>query len=255
MSPLACDTVGFAQERLADLLPRVRDAGYDAVEVSWPRVLREFPGARNPAATLRSLLEEHGLTLSGLRIADAAAESERTVAETLELLREHMRRAYELGLRSVTIAAGSRRSQPLEFLTRQLVEAAATARDLGLTVALLNAGGTRLEQIEDLRWLTFELRDADVRLALDTGACHEAGVNPRDAIAEFADLIAAVRLGDRIGKRAVPLGEGETNVPAILEDLGRHGHTGPLILAPPRADYASLVLAKDTIASLLAKLG
>jgi len=65
----------------------------------------------------------------------------------------------------------------------------------------------------------------------------------------------SARIGDRIGRRPVPLGQGETNVPAIIEHLHQIGYTGWVSVEPsanPLADkFASLAAARQYLTALI----
>ena len=98
-----------------------------------------------------------------------------------------------------------------------------------------------MEQIEDLRYLLHVVDHPRLFLVNDTGQFQSAAVNPRYLLTEFGERLALVHLSDRIGKRAVPIGRGEMNVPAIVEHLGKIGYNGWLVVDQEFADYADAV--------------
>jgi len=129
-----------------------------------------------------------------------------------------------------------------------LVEAVENALDLvssrapDLRLAILNRCGSRVEQLEDLLLILQRIEQTPLRLALDAVEFHRASVNPRDALRGWIDRLSVVRLADMAGGRIVPLGEGEINIPALLERLSTGGFDGTLVVAgivPPGTDPAA----------------
>jgi len=233
---LSCTTGCVTAWPLRDALPAVRDAGYEAVELSWAQVEREFIGARDPAAALSALLKEHDLTLSSLRVADMTATDQAELGEAVSVIREQMEFAPGLGLTAVSLKGGDRRQQSLEVLRDGLTAVLRHAEGSGITICLGNAAGNRIEQIEDLRWMFLKTGHSRLGVLNDTGQFHASSVNPRDVLREFGDLVGLMHLTDRIGKRSVPLGEGEMNVPAIVQHARDVGYDGWLVVDADRPD-------------------
>ncbi len=144
------------------------------------------------------------------------------------------------------LAADTRlsRKASVEALVAALEEALdlVSSRAPGLSLAILNRFGSRVEQLEDLLLVLQRIEQAPLRLALDAAGFHRACVNPRDALRGWIDRLSVVRLADMAGGRIVPLGEGEINIPALLERLGTGGFDGTLVVAglvPPGTDPAA----------------
>jgi sugar phosphate isomerase/epimerase len=252
---LSCNAHCLIDRPLRDALPAIRDAGYDSVELNWRLVERELATARDRLGALRALLEEHGLAVSALRVADMAAVHDSELGRVTSEIRRHMGFARSLGLSAVVLGAGDRRQQPLALLTsglRMIVEATGEP-DTRLDLA--NARDTTIEQMEDLRQLLLEINHPRLSLALDAGQFHRAAVNPCDVLREFSDHVGLIRLNDRIGRRCVPLGQGEMNVPAIVERARRSGYDGWLIVDPelndPRETLQYLADARAFLETLL----
>jgi sugar phosphate isomerase/epimerase len=220
---------------LQNLLPLVRDAGFEAVELAWPQVEASFPRVRDRAAAVRSLLEENGLVLSGIQAADLAGVREDQLCEAVGTVRMHMQAARAFSVAAVNVRAGERKRQSLEMLITQLDAILRTADELDLNVNLANACGTRIEQLEDIHAVLLESNHARLRLLVDTGQFQEAAVNPRDALRAFAPRIGLIRIGDRAGRRWTLPGRGETNVGAIIEHARDMGYDSWLVVEPPPA--------------------
>ena len=141
--------------------------------------------------------------------------------------------AHDLGLSSVNLTVGDRKRQPFSAVLDLLDRVLPRAEALGINLNLANARGTRIEQIDDLHSVMMQTTHPRLRILLDAGQFHEAAVNPTDVLSVFGDRIGVIRLGDRIGRRRVPPGEGEVNVLAFLEHAIQIGYEGELILEPP----------------------
>lgn len=239
---------------LHEALPALREIGYEAVELTWARIEREFASARDPLTAVAALLDEHGLALSGLNIADLAATHQDELGEAMVILRHQMSFARQLGATSVHLRGGDRRRQTLPMFTTGLDLVLGEAEDLGLDVCLANACGSRIEQIEDLRRVFLAMDHPQLRVLNDTGQFHLSAVNPRDVTAEFADRISAIRLTDRIARRCVPLGQGEINVQAVIEHAQRIGYAGWLVVAADGLDRDGTIRYLSQGRSYLASL-
>jgi sugar phosphate isomerase/epimerase len=252
---LSCSAHCLRDRPLRDALPAIRDAGFDAVEVDWRLVERELASARDKPAALQALLEEHDLTLAGVRIADMAAVDESELRQVVTEIRRQMGLVSQLGLPMVTTGAGDRRQQPLEVLTTGLRMALQAAVEADLSLAVVNARDSAVEQIDSLRQLFLEIDHPRLQLLLDAGQFHESAVNPCDVLREFGDRIGLIRISDRIGRRCVPLGQGEMNVPAIIERTRRSGYDGWLVvdsrIANPREAPQYLADARAYLHTLL----
>lgn len=232
MMHLSCSTAPFAFESLRNLLPAVRAAGFDRVEVDASRLERQLAGVRDRAAALRMLLDENGLALSGVVLPPIDAREAANLCDEVATLRERMRFAAASSASCVIVSAGDRRRTALEPLTQVLLAAAREADNLNLQMLLGNLNDSRVEQLDDLHYILLEVEHPRFHLQLDAGEFHSAAVDPRHPIAAFIDRTAQVRIADRIGRREVTLGVGETNVPAVMASLLRHRFAGDVVLVP-----------------------
>ena len=206
-----------------------------------PFVLNDLGRTRDAAAALHTHLDENGLALSGLNLSAIASPTQRTLCDQVASLREQMDFAQEMGLDTVNVSAGPRDGQSIEKLVLCLDAILPSAVEAGLIVNLTNARGSRVENLSDLRFVMRSVRQDNLRVLIDCPQFHEAGINPRDAIAEFGDRTTAVRLGDRRGRRQVALSRGDANIPAILEDLERLGFNGWLVMESPTGGATQVV--------------
>jgi len=227
---ISCSTTGLMDMPLAEALPLIRQAGCEAVELSWSHVQADFPSAPRCVSLMQQLLDESGLVLSGLRLTDLRVEDPRDWAPIVTQIREQLAFAGLLGCASVNVYAGDRKTQSIAQLASGLEQVLIAAGELGLTLHLANRLGSRIEQLEDLRQVFADVAHPALGVLVDVGQFLAAAVNPRDVLAEFQYHIGCVHLSDRIGKRPVPIGRGKVNLPGVLADLKQMHYNDWLVI-------------------------
>lgn len=252
---LSCHAHCLRDRPLREALPAIREIGYEAVEVDWPRVQREFSTTTACDEMLKAVLEENDLHLSSISVSPVDAIDEMEIEPLLAGLTAQIAATTALHLPAVIVRAGDRRQQPFEMLTRFLRLLLDRVSGAGMVLQVANALDSTLEQIEDFRQLFMEIDHPGLRLALDAGQFHCAAVNPCNVIGEFAHRLGLLRMNDRIGRRIVPLGQGEMNVRAIIERARRSGYDGWLViqaaLPNPREGLQYLADARAYLHALL----
>jgi L-ribulose-5-phosphate 3-epimerase len=74
-----------------------------------------------------------------------------------------------------------------------------------------------------------------IKVNYDSGNSASLGYHPRDEFAAYGDRVGSVHVKDRVrGGGTVPLGAGDTDLPAFFESLGEIGYAGPLVLQVAR---------------------
>ena len=232
---LSCNAHCLRGRPLRDALAAVREIGYEAVEVNWPAAERQFTSATGRSDALLAVLDEAGLTVSSMSVADMNAVDETEIDSVASAIGSHIATASALQLSAVIVRSGDRRQQPIEILTAGLRALLNRAGRDGLAILVANARDTTIEQIEDLRQLCMEIDHPGLGLALDAGQFHDAAVNPCDVLREFAHRVKLIRVSDRIGRRCVPLGQGEMNVEAVVRRARQNGYDGWLVVEPAAA--------------------
>ncbi len=227
---LSCSTHCLPDYPLAEALGIIRDAGYEFVEISAEQLNEMFGDIERKADAILDLLAEHHLHLSGLRLDDLVAVDFHELHHNLEVIQRQMRGARALEVFDVSMRGGDRRQQSLPMLAAGLDAVLEEADRLDLRFLLANGYNNRVEQMEDLRYIFSEVLDPGLWLLNDTGQFHSAAVNPRYAIREFGARTGAVHVTDQVGKQTVPIGEGEMNVPAIIEHLRTIGYNNWLVV-------------------------
>jgi D-psicose/D-tagatose/L-ribulose 3-epimerase len=235
----AYNTNGTAHHRLDDALSLIADAGYDGVALTldihhldpfaedWARAAEAVAG-RLRQLRLRSVIE------TGARfLLDPRAKHEPTLlsrdpagrARRVTFLERAVDIAAILGSEAVSFWAGVPkpgvgRGEAKGWLEEGIDRVLAHAERRGVVAALEPEPGMLIETLDDYAELARD-RPA-LRLALDTGHCLVTQERePAAAVREFADRLGTVALEDM--KRGVhihlPFGEGDMDVPALLDAL------------------------------------
>lgn len=241
---VSCSIDCFGEEPWREAFPRVSQAGFETVELSWDAIEREFPKEEQRLSGLRAILDKHNLRISAINITDCSAN--RPAPDWISSIRQQMDLARQMGVAGVNVRTGERRRQSMGALLNVLGVVVRLAEELKVNVNLANALGRRIEQVGDLRYVMAELNHPRLRVLIDAGHAHLAAVNPTHFIGEFVDRTEVVRISDRVGRQRVAIGEGELNVPTIMNDLCRAEYAGWLVVEPDEQglDTKSLTSAR-----------
>jgi sugar phosphate isomerase/epimerase len=209
MTQVAVTLSVFGRLDAADLhgvLHAVQAAGYDGVELPAP-----VPASTAPAAEVRGLLEDHGLSAATVsagfaEVADAARRSEIAAF------------ARVVGAPAVVVAGTAGREPPdLDRTADALNDAGRALRDAGVGLAWRHqgweaaAGGGR-----GLDRIVGRFDPALVRVAPDVYWLHFCGLEPAGRLRAWADRIAAVYVRDGVSGGFAELGRGVVPLRAAL---------------------------------------
>ncbi len=233
----AYNTNGTANHRLDDAIRLIKDSGYDGVALTLD-IHHLDPFAENwvveadRVASLLEKLELGSVIETGARfLLDPTAKHEPTLVTADAAGRTRrigfLKRAIEIAqvLRSEAVSfwagvpkTGVDREAAHGWLVEGLTEVAAYAQEKGVVAALEPEPGMLIETLDDYAGL----RIPNLRLALDTGHCLVTQErDPVAAVHEFAPHLGTVAIEDM--KRAehihLPFGEGDMDVPAVLDAL------------------------------------
>lgn len=176
---------------------------------------------------LRSLLANTGLKLIALypKVIDI------WTPERLEASIQYIQHTIEVGLQ-----LGSNRIVFPPLLPRQGFDYARLAEGLKrlveyigsrpVKICLENHHNWPLSYTEDYARLFDLIDDPRLGIALDTGHFTSSKVDHLAFIDQFAEKIFHIHIKDHIGTTSVPLGSGETPLPAIFERLRDIGYSG-----------------------------
>ncbi|NMO15759.1 sugar phosphate isomerase/epimerase [Pyxidicoccus fallax] len=275
----AYNTNGVAHHRFMDALRLIADSGYDGVALTLDA--HHFdpfaPHLPRRAGELAGLLErlELGLVVkTGARfLLESRAEYEPTLIspEPEGRLRrlDFLRRAVDICAicrgEAVSFWAGvPRPGVDAEAAWCWLVDGVARLSDYaaarGVVLAVEPEPGMRVETVDDWCRLQEEVAKrgaAPIRLALDVGHLMVTQERaPADAVREFAPSLGTVALEDM--KRGVhehlPFGEGELDVPSVLQALGEIRHGGLVCVELPRDSHRAHTLVPAALEWLRARL-
>jgi inosose dehydratase len=227
----------------ARVLAEMRQLGLSATELGPPGFLPGEPGE------LRAMLDAAGLQLAAGFLALVLHEPSRRKGSLAEI----RARAADLaaaGADTLVVAAaldaqGYDRRAPIDsaawaLLAESLQASEEIAGEEGLGLAFHPHAGTAVEKSEEVSTL---LEKTNVGLCLDTGHLYIGGADVAQVAREAgsrvrhvhlkdvdAEMAARVRSGHVTYAAAVraglyrPLGEGDVDVRAVLDELNRHGY-------------------------------
>lgn len=233
----AYNTNGTANHRIEDAIRLIKDAGYDGVALTLD-IHHLDPFAENwvvEADRIASLLNRLGLGSvieTGARfLLDPTAKHEPTLVTADAAGRARrvgfLKRAIEIGriLNSEAVSFWAGVPKPgvdhqyaRGWLVEGLREVADFAAEKGVVAALEPEPGMLIETLDDFAGLDV----SGLSLALDTGHCLVTQErDPAAAVHEFAPRLGTVAIEDmKRGEHIhLPFGEGDMDVPAVLDAL------------------------------------
>ncbi|KQP34126.1 xylose isomerase [Methylobacterium sp. Leaf102] len=233
----AYNTNGTANHRLTDAVDLIADAGYQGVALTLD-IHHLDPFAEHwvqDAQSLSSRLQRLGLGAvieTGARfLLDPKAKHEPTLVTGDAVGRARrigfLKRAIDIGaiLQAEAVSfwagvpkPGIDRAEARHWLIEGLAEVTDYARAHGVVACLEPEPGMLIETLDDFAALDIP----GLHLALDTGHCLVTGErDPAAAVTEFQDRIGTVAIEDmKRGEHIhLPFGEGDMDVPAVLDAL------------------------------------
>ena len=267
--PIALSTGCFYRRPIVDILPAVRAAGFDQIEVcSFPAHLDYHDTAAVESAAHR--LREVGIDPVSFHAPFAhhiditspdAAVREPSVAE----LQRACDAAARLGCKHVVLHPGPEkegRPQEAEFVQRMhhaaesLNRVAGHCCQLGISLLLENMlAHLQFGHVRDMMYLLGEIDTCEVGACLDTGHAHLAGEMGM-VIHKLAGHLRMVHVNDNNGHRDEHLapGDGSIDWPWVIRELHRAHFHGVLVLElhggedePEQTTLARAVRAREFI--------
>lgn len=261
----AYNTNGMANHRLDDAIRLIKDSGYDGVALTLDiHHLDPFSDGwlteADRIASLLDKLELGSVVETGARfLLDATAGHEPTLVTPDAAGRTRrigfLKRAIDIAqiLKSEAMSFwagvpkdGIDREEARIWFAEGLEQVLAHAEERGIVAALAPEPGMLVETIEDFAALTFP----SLRLALDTGHCFATGGrNPAAAIGAISDTLGTVTIADR--KRGeftpLPFGEGDMDVPAVLDALDAIGYAKLVSVELPRDNHRAEIMVPQAL--------
>ena len=237
----AYNTNGAANHRLDDALRLIKGAGYDGVALTLDihhldPFAADWAAEAGRVSSLLESLELGSVIETGARfLLDPTAKHEPTLVTADAAGRARrvgfLKRAIEIGkilnAEAVSFWAGVPkpgvdRGEARGWLVEGLREVADFAAEKGVVAALEPEPGMLIETLDDFAGLDVP----GLSLALDTGHCLVTGErDPAAAVHEFASRLGTVAIEDmKRGEHIhLPFGEGDMDVPAVLDALDAIG--------------------------------
>jgi sugar phosphate isomerase/epimerase len=237
---LACSTICFRNYGLAEALGRIREQGFDAIDLGALQGLCEHVPLFGSAEEMRSAartVNESGLTVLSVN-ADPRSFNEDIPAleildriEALTVFCAEVRSPFLLLPCGAPEREGVRYRQQLEAVASGINAAAATAKRYGVQVVVEAPHHYRLvntlERVRDL----LPLLDPAVGLVYDVSHIRAAGEDPAAAYAEFASRVVHVHLRDaEPGDIRKVLGSGDVDFAGFQIAAERAGYSGRYVL-------------------------
>lgn len=209
------------------------ELGLSRIELSPQASHFGFPATDDQIAAMRGKLAERGLdcTTSGLEPVTGDPQADRAVFEY----------ARKLGLRTIMVDASPEVLARLDDLVAEF----------DIRIGVHNHGpGTRYSTIDDMR-AALAGRDRRIGTIVDTGHYTRAGVDPVDALHEFAGRVYGMHLKDvAAADAAAPdtiLGDGVVDLAAVFRalrdiDVARDASLSLEYEANPEAPFDDVVV-------------
>jgi sugar phosphate isomerase/epimerase len=268
---LAYNTNGLAHHRLEDACALLADLGYAGIALT-PDVghLDLATTGEREWERARGLLDRHRLRCvveTGARYAlhprrkhwpnlltadDAAAQ------RRIDWYRRALELAKALGAREVSLWSGApdegdAREPAFARLVTRLSPLLDEAQRVGVTLCFEPEPGMLIDSLASYRELRSRLARADLATTIDVGHLLVTEDGPAHRhLAEFAGSLRNVQLDDarRGVHQHLPLGEGDLDLAALLAELVRLGHRGPLALELSRDSHRGADAAAQAIATV-----
>ena len=276
----AYNTNGCANHRLIDALDLIAESGYRGVALTLDfQHLDPFaPDFERQAERLARRLDDLKLGLvveTGARyLMDPRRKHEPTLlnpaaegrARRVDFLSRAIR-VCQIGRgEAISFWAGVPqpdvgRDQAWTWLVEGVARVCDLAAEAGVTAALEPEPGMLVETLDDYGRLKAEVAartEAPLRLALDTGHCIVTGErDPAAAVHEFKDDLGTLALEDmRRGEHVhLPFGEGDMDVPAVLEALDAIGYDRLVCVELSRESHRAHAAIPEAIGWLKARIG
>jgi sugar phosphate isomerase/epimerase len=256
--PLAATTFGFLyREELAVALGRIREAGYEQVELAaGPPHVDLSHGSPDSLRRVASCLEASGLqcvTVNPLELnpiswndalAEASASQYRTAIEL----------AAEVGATHVVMISG--RASPLvpipqqmaaQLLGQQLERLLPVADRLGVRLTVEAVPYGFLQTVGEVCRVLSSLGLDDVGVTLDSANLHFAGADPAEEAREYGFRTEVVHISDTWRQRwaHTQIGRGEVDFAALAQSLSDHGYSGISVYELADAEDPGPRLAAD----------
>ena len=240
---LGIATSVFANYALADVIPRVAEAGYDGIDI-WggrPHAYRH-DYARAELERLRELLDHHHLTVASFMPAfyryphSLSSPNETVRQDSLDYMRQCVDNAAILGAGLVLLVPGcSLHGQDVQDARRRMVDSIdeiclyAAQYDMRLGIEPANHVASNLvNTASDALGIINELGHASLGVVMDTGHINLVPESAEEAVKRLGSLLLQFHVNDNDGIKQQNLipGEGTVDFGRLIGLLRATGYDG-----------------------------
>jgi sugar phosphate isomerase/epimerase len=263
-------SVGLPDLPVVDVIGRVADAGYAALELN-AEALPWAPAHVTPetSAEVRRAIAEgcrrHGLSIPavgahiGMVSADAAERR-----DAIAFVNGCTDLAVDVGAGVVHILSGAQapegtRADGWRWFADAVSETTAHAGACGVTLGIEAIAGHLFHAVDDYHRLAADLPGVPFKVNFDPRHLEVQGEDPRRVVDELGDRIAHVHMKDGRGRYPdfafPPLGEGTIDFSTLVEGLRRNGYAGALSVEYEAQVYGWHETGDEILGNGLAFLG
>lgn len=236
-------SVGLPALGILDVVDRVADAGYAALELNaetlpWAPAHVTPETSREDRRAIVEACRRRGLSIPavgahiGMVSADAAERR-----NAIAFVNGCTDLAVDVGAPVVHIlsgpqAPGAGQAESWRWFADAVTETAAHAEQRGIALGIEAIAGHLFHAVDDYHRLAGDLRDVPFKVNFDPSHLEVQGEDPRRVVDELCDRIVHVHMKDGKGRYPdfsfPPLGEGTIDFAALVAGLRQGGYTGAL---------------------------
>lgn len=241
---------------LADGLALASSAGFTHVELDWEQIERQGLGHARDTGPVAALLREHSLSLGAVCTGTVSAERIDQSRLQVKRLKGILEKIKSLSCNLAVITGGKRTLENFNALAALLSEVTPVAEQLGVTIAVSNKHGSRIEARRDLLALFLSGRSTRAGICIDTHDFHLVGIRAADIIGDHPNQIKLVRVSDVMGTIPVALGRGEIAMKEMVARLRQLSYNGLILVdnfppAGPERMVGQLRRAREYLEALI----
>jgi sugar phosphate isomerase/epimerase len=205
---------------LEEVLAAYSGIGYRRFEVftGWAGSAFDYHG--DPAFYLTKG-REHGMSFASMHLPPIGDDIEAGLAEAVTAARF----AAAIGVEVCLYKAATR-----EGYVAAAVDFLDAIEDLPITAVLQNHAGTAISTLDDFRAVIDGIADGRMKALLEVGQFHSVGVSWQEGYDLLGESIALVHIKDQVGRRSVPFGTGDIDLPGLFAHMHDAGYEGGFVI-------------------------
>ena len=169
-------------------------------------------------------------------------DSTEAAEEAIDDLMLNVAAAIELSCPLLVFSGGKRVENGLDASVAGLKKLSHLIENKPIRIGLEPHLNSQFQDAEDFDFIFSEINSPQIGITVDTDHFHAAGVNWKALIGRYADRIYNVHLKDTVGSQSVPIGEGDVDIPGLIDELRSINYQGALALELEVIDHENLPL-------------